>query len=268
MTRAARAAYVCLGLLIGGCDTGDRVGEPGRTEPVTEDVVAAPVPSEGWIELPRGGRPEETSLRRERGVGVAHLVVDRYGREDPDDTLVVRDRPQPASAPVALLVRDTTSTFHLFVRDSTLRGAALEFGYEDVGLPGVEPPRSDGWTPILYAVDPAGTPRTGWVRIEGREVAWLSWTERLTTIPLFSILPPDSVVFRVAPGSVERSRVQLDDDDYILYPLETDGEWLRVEVVRPSEYCAEPAGVTRDTAWVRMLDDRGRPRVWYHTRGC
>jgi hypothetical protein len=39
--------------------------------------------------------------------------------------------------------------------------------------------------------------------------------------------------------------------------------------VTPSDACGEEPGAVRDTvAWVRTVDDRGRPRVWYYTRGC
>ena len=43
---------------------------------------------------------------------------------------------------------------------------------------------------------------------------------------------------------------------------------MEVEVVTPSDYCFDPPTPTRDTAWIRHLDEAGRPRVWYHTRGC
>jgi hypothetical protein len=68
----------------------------------------------------------------------------------------------------------------------------------------------------------------------------------------------------------------LNPDDYILWPLELRGDWLRVRAATPSDYCAAPPppGVPaapasrQDTLWIRWRAETGRPRVWFYTRGC
>jgi hypothetical protein len=58
------------------------------------------------------------------------------------------------------------------------------------------------------------------------------------------------------------------DDDYIMWAEEARGEWLRVRVVSPADYCAEPGSPGVWRGWIRYLREDGRPRVWYYTRGC
>jgi hypothetical protein len=68
--------------------------------------------------------------------------------------------------------------------------------------------------------------------------------------------------------SVDRPRGG--DDEYAMHPEEVRGSWMRVRLVVPSDNCVDPDSVPRQTrrAWIRYLDDRGRPNVWYYTRGC
>jgi hypothetical protein len=55
---------------------------------------------------------------------------------------------------------------------------------------------------------------------------------------------------------------------YALYPREVRGDWMRVEMSEPSDYCADPApDVPRIEGWVRWRD-RGALQLWYFTRGC
>ena len=56
--------------------------------------------------------------------------------------------------------------------------------------------------------------------------------------------------------------------DYILWPLERAGDWMRVRAVTPSDYCADPPAPREDTLWIRWRGASGRPRVWFFTRGC
>jgi hypothetical protein len=60
-----------------------------------------------------------------------------------------------------------------------------------------------------------------------------------------------------------------DADAYAMHPVEARGPWLRVRVVTPSDNC-EPDPAPRRTRelWIRYLDARGRPNVWYYARGC
>ena len=58
------------------------------------------------------------------------------------------------------------------------------------------------------------------------------------------------------------------DDDYILEPLEVRGEWMRVKVKEPSDYCEFDLTVKSREGWIRWYADESVPLVWYYTRGC
>ena len=61
-----------------------------------------------------------------------------------------------------------------------------------------------------------------------------------------------------------------DEPDYIMHPKQVRGEWMQVEVVTPSDYCADDDTMKgkKEVVWIRFLDPTHRPRVWYYTRGC
>lgn len=64
--------------------------------------------------------------------------------------------------------------------------------------------------------------------------------------------------------------IPADSRSYILHPAEIRGDWMRVDVSLPSDYCADPDDPPSDkvTGWVRWRDDDRGPWVWYFTRGC
>ncbi|MSR36187.1 MAG: hypothetical protein EXR95_06015 [Gemmatimonadetes bacterium] len=93
------------------------------------------------------------------------------------------------------------------------------------------------------------------------------WDELLPGQPLFFALPPDSFRFHVAPDGADE-RFAIEREQYILWPLEQSGDWMRVRAVSPSDYCAAPGAARQDTLWIRWRAETGRPRVWFYTRGC
>jgi hypothetical protein len=56
--------------------------------------------------------------------------------------------------------------------------------------------------------------------------------------------------------------------DHAIEPLEVQGEWLRVRVTEPSNYCADPERVAVTEGWLRWWTPTRGPEVWYNTRGC
>ena len=93
------------------------------------------------------------------------------------------------------------------------------------------------------------------------------WEDVLPGLPLFFALPPDSFRFHAAPDGPEES-FPVEYDEYILWPLEVQGDWMRVRAVTPSDYCAEPTSPRQDTLWIRWRGEPNGPRVWFYTRGC
>jgi hypothetical protein len=193
----------------------------------------------------------------------------------------VHTRPEADAPAAARLIREPTGVYALEVRGQVEEGGALEHGYEDMGLPLLETPPlpaqapaspPPGWLRVHYGLASDGRPLEGWVRDDPARVSRFLWSERLPESPLF-FLHSDSIRFFAAPAG-ESVAVALELGpgdprfDYILYPLVTRGPWMQVVVATPSTYCFDPPTPQHDTVWIRYLNDAGRPRVWYYTRGC
>ena len=60
-----------------------------------------------------------------------------------------------------------------------------------------------------------------------------------------------------------------DHDGYHLEVLALEGDWMRVSVVEPSDYCADEGMVPqRREGWVKWRGPDVGPWIWYYTRGC
>lgn len=254
MSRRPHAAAwlgFAVSLHVAGCGPGGHGAAPPA--PLAEVVPVAPA-----------------AVPVDRGRGLVYLEADALGAEDGDDSLVVRTRPADDASIRAVLVRDADWTFHLLAGDA-VRTGALEFGYEELALPVVTLPGEDGWGRVRYGYGASGESREGWVRSGAGQATFEAWSERLPGLPLYFEPPPSGPVLFRTPGGeavVGGANELPPPGGYILHPLESRGDWLRVEVVAPSDYCAEVTAPRRDTAWIRYLDAEGRPTVWYYTRGC
>lgn len=61
-----------------------------------------------------------------------------------------------------------------------------------------------------------------------------------------------------------------DPNRYGMQPLEFRGDWARVRVSIPSEFCADPKPerTTVHEGWIRWRSRERGPWLWYYTRGC
>lgn len=156
------------------------------------------------------------------------------------------------------------------------REALVETGYEEVSFVVLEG-RPDGWLRIRYDLG-AGNDGTGWTPrcaiSAGPTVLTFSyWSDWLVNEHLSGSISP--LFFRSeVPGplyggpSVGAGRLGDIGRDYILYPIEVQGDWMRVRVAEPSDYCEfDVESVTRE-GWVRWYTPDLGPAVWYFTRGC
>jgi hypothetical protein len=152
------------------------------------------------------------------------------------------------------------------------RSGLIETGYEEPSFVVLET-RPDGWLRLRYALS-NGDLGTAWTHgcalSEGSVVLeftkWSAWLLSETISPLF---------FRSeSPGGL-RSAPSLDAtglpdiaSDYILEPLEIRGEWMKVTVKEPSDYCEFDLESSRRDGWVRWYEPTRGPLLWYFTRGC
>lgn len=220
---------------------------------------------------------------RDFGVGIISFASSPgAGLELPAaDTMVVYQSASVLSPVVARFLFRVPEAFvwdyHLETGEDGIKSNALEFGYEELGLP-IDSLRPGGeWVRVIYGF--AGVePKRGWVRRTEGQTQVMIWAEALLSNgqPLFFAGPDKGVVFydrpagdRVALELVRGEKPSHSTFDYRLEPLEVEGRWMKVRVVTPDATCESDSGETKESiVWIEYLDERGRPRVWYYARGC
>lgn len=153
--------------------------------------------------------------------------------------------------------------------------AQIETGYETTSLIALQE-RADGWLLLRYG-DPDAKD-FGWVHPCHLATA----TPRLHYEPwekLFASSEISPLFFRAwvphvlresaSPGAPVVAKIPADPNRYGMQPLEFRGDWARVRVSIPSQYCADaqPQGVVHE-GWIRWRSRERGPSVWYYTRGC
>jgi hypothetical protein len=151
------------------------------------------------------------------------------------------------------------------------RNGLIETGYEELSFAVLE--RADSWLRIRYdqGEDDSGLAWVPDCALSEGPVAlvytpWSEWLVSDRISPLFFRSEEPGSLFE-APGA---DTAVLSDiaGDYHLEPQEVRGDWMRVILKMPSDYCEfdiEPA--TRE-GWIRWSEPERGPRVWYYTRGC
>lgn len=74
---------------------------------------------------------------------------------------------------------------------------------------------------------------------------------------------------RVGPDA-GAARVTWIGQHHAIEPLEINGDWMRVRVHQPSNYCIAPEDWTgrADEGWIKWRDDQKGPWVFHSSRGC
>jgi len=207
------------------------------------------------------------------GVGVAYLRrAEDKGAPSGTDTLLLRSEPNVAARPVGamLFTVDTVGgTHYAIAAEDSLRPNLVEYGYEESGVPFDSADATGRWVRAMLGFASDSSTRLGWVDTSQRGVGLVRWTEQLIDRPIF-FPQPEFAAFFASPDSSQPVTVPPGGDDaYAIHPLEARGPWLRVRIVEPSDNCEPDSSARRTrTVWIRYLDDRGRPNVWYYPRGC
>lgn len=210
----------------------------------------------------------------DRGLGVVGLADSVWGARA--DTFAIVARPGGAEV-VARWVRSSDRVggeMHALVHGAaTVPAPVLEYGYEISGLVVDSVDVSGRWARVQVGDTTAPAARRGWIDLRDPRLTLLRWAAYLPELDGVYALDPTRLVLHRAPNGARLPAPlvpRFDADDHWLEILERRGDWLRVRLTQPAMTCgAEPVtnGVTVE-GWVRFLDGRGRPLVWYYTRGC
>lgn len=226
--------------------------------------------------------PAQDWADREYGTG---LVAFRTYSEGPPGTssggilLSFYSNPSERSSKVAVLRSDsltlvtTGESFSLYQR-------ALEYGYEEVGFPILEFTADSSWVRVSLDCWDMKNSSTAWLPISSQDLRVFSWTDILGRADAFFFLRERWIQFYSSSDTTTPVDIQLASryarPNYSMYLKQLRGDWMQVEVETPSSYCyseeevLEMFGVRprKKTVWIRFLDERGRPRIFFNTRGC
>lgn len=219
---------------------------------------------------------------RDYGVGIISFAFSPAPGVDlpAADTLVIYQRASVQSPVVARFLfvapEALVWSYALETNEDDVQSNALEFDYEVQGLPLDSVTSGGEWVRVIYGMSARGVAHRGWVPAGVGQTQHLFWTEHLAENFLFFLRGEQSIVFfdrldgERLQLELERSSIGSDPAfDYRLEPLEVDGRWMRVRVVTPNVPCSPVQVEPRErVVWIEYLDERGRPRVWYATRGC
>jgi hypothetical protein len=268
-----RTTPICIFVFVAAAGCGERDAAPPDSG---TDTAAASIGSGETPYMAATDDAVPTDRMPDFGRGVLHLS--QRGDSSAgvhEDTVIIRGAPTNEAGIVARWIHryapEGVWEYRLATSEQNLVRADMEWLYEENGLPVDTIAGDSSWLRVVYARDASGAARLGWVRITDR-MTLETWPDVLMQQNLF-FRRPDSLAFFTAPEG-ERVAIEIqtgdtsDGLDYTMVPLRATGEWMQVEVTSPSDYCAETAGARKDTAWIRYLDARGRPQVWYFTRGC
>jgi hypothetical protein len=215
------------------------------------------------------------SLARDLGIGVVYFPMKTPVQ---DERLVLRTLPDASAGQVAefrFYMPDESRWFYDVSAKpgDTFAASLVEYGYEESGLP-LDSIAADGrWARVIYGYAPDGSALLGWAALEGVEhVLWRDW---LPTRAAFFLEPGAALLADRPDGAVidldlaRTSAAPPHDYDYHLEPDSVAGDWLRLRVVTPSDACGlQPVDRREVVGWTRYIDERGRPLVWFFSRGC
>jgi hypothetical protein len=147
---------------------------------------------------------------------------------------------------------------------NALRAAILEYGYEIAGLPIDSVDATVNAALVIYGYDAGGNPERAWARLTSN-LDVIRWDEHLPQQALYFRDERQAVLYDAPDGRA--IEFALPEWDYQLIPDSVDGDWMRVHASTP-HFCSGDPAERETTAWIRFLDERRRPTVWYYTRGC
>ena len=218
-----------------------------------------------------GGRPFDYGT----GIVAFGTGIDTGTRSYPAaDTLLFRSAPS-AGAPVAaaLLVErsEPGAWSYVMLAPAGVRPNMLEYAYEVSGVPIDSIDASGDWVRALIGIDASSTMLRGWADSRTAGVEKLMWAAHLPQQRPNVLDSARTMLFATrADAEAGRNGIAVPARPYTMTALEAAGALMRVRVQWPFEECSDPDSAKRNDReyWIRYLDARGRPLVFYASRGC
>lgn len=259
------------------CSTLACSGEVPRGDTPAQVAQAAVAASPNWTRIEwqpfadtSGGRPTDYGI----GVVAIQSGIDTAPRTYPiADTLVFRETPSADAAPVAAFVVEYPEQMNwrvVVLAPAGTRPNLLEFAYEESGVPIDSTDATGNWVRGLVGTDSARTMIRGWTDVRAQRVVQLLWTEHLPQHRWHFLDGAAALYETRADAEAARNGTPVPARPYTMNAIEVNGAFARVRMQWPFEECNEPDSAKRNDRefWIRYLDPRGRPLVFYASRGC
>jgi hypothetical protein len=221
---------------------------------------------------------------KDKGIGVIYFNKSISTQENPiSDSILIYENIS-SKTPIAIFYFSNQSDSNrFFIKNYKFKTMidfdGIEFANETNGLP-IDTFFNDYFR-VMFGYDVDYSPIFGWVKMNYSTLNYILWKEHLLEKPIYFLNTFNFLKFYSVPNG-KLLTIKLDKNEnehfeyldeefkynYIMYPLEKKGIWLKVKVESPSTYCNEPKKPREFFAWIKYIDERGRPLVWYYTRGC
>jgi hypothetical protein len=210
------------------------------------------------------------------GIGIVALrLASDSGRVFPStDTLLFLETPDAAAKPVGALLQERPRAGewgYAALAPVGLRPNFLEYAYEESGVPIDSTDATRAWVRGLIGTDPAGVMLHGWTRLDSTRMTLLEWPAHLPAQRLTFRDTSRALLFASrSDAEANRNGVKLPSRRYTMEGIAAEGPWMHVKFQWPFEACEDSDSVrhTSREFWIRYLDTRSRPLVFYASRGC
>lgn len=146
------------------------------------------------------------------------------------------------------------------LREIAYEAPALKVYAEDNGQYAIKAAEDDGylWVPAQA--------------LESQGYRFIAWADFLPLVQRdFHPLPTQGLNLRKGPSTKDAVLAKLLGENYLIKLTgKREGFWMEAKVEYWTEHpCNGGEAATKTyTGWIKALDDKGFPNIWYFTRGC
>lgn len=146
-------------------------------------------------------------------------------------------------------------------------GFAMVRSFENLYTFPVVEVREDGWFQVQYTAGGSAWAHTSQLSLGETSLAVELWEDRLTEQAAIYFLDRSQAQPLRSQPELANNMLSLIAADSLIEPLEVSGDWMRVQVTRPTQACTPLTGATVTEGWMRWRDDDAKALVWYAADG-
>ncbi len=139
----------------------------------------------------------------------------------------------------------------------------IEYAYDQYSIP-VDTVLSSHWIRLILGLDIEMKRIFGWVKSNNLKL--ILWSEYLLDDKALYFEDNEFMIYDTILG--KPTEYKLNKLEYSIYPLERVGSWVKVDFRYPTDYCNDEVVPVIKIGWIKYLNSKSRPLLWFWTRGC